>query len=943
MLSSGFFTAPRPASELQSQTYTDFECEITFRDRLLDEMFDESRNGTSLPYNPSYTILSPTRHHGSPTYHPSNVQEDRSTLEDQGWNSSDSVIDVTGTNSLSRASYNMDSGSDLDVLSERDVGTQREESPCSSRKGIKANRGGDKRSSSRRSVISENGSSPEMNDILSCASENSARHMAYDADNVYSRRRSCGPRSSSDSRKFFNVSCGQEDSFMEWDTQSSIQQHLSSKSRDSSRLQKRSKYVEKHRKSRRSTSKSRETNDKSACIVSNGKEHNHLYRKSYSSSKSYGDMSRSRSNRRSKSRSRDSSKFLNVSRTRSREREKNRRSRSSRSKSKEFTELSPVEDSKSRRLKKSGDTKSPRPRKSSNHSYSSRNKSKTIEEKDRSPADLSFTKEPSNRTSRTRSRSRESNWRKIFKSSRSGSRESSYSSVPARSMKTGEEYKSRSSKPRSSRSRLSRSRSRDTHKSKSKTSKRHEDSVSSTSRSRDSSSYSESRLRKTKKKSRKCRSRSKESSDFSMEYKCDISSESVRGSNAKKHSRRVFHKEKPMSRDVPDPEADHRKGDGSKENSPGTLIHEKLNGEGSTRKDNENRGSIAGTSVALQQKRRQVFYIDGDSSRKSHGACATQMNEKDGVELSRTRETNHVKSILVIEGGKSWSGNENRTQGINADGIDDGNDIGDRKETVSQKKLDHGSAIGNQDNICFSKVARGQSPEYNPVKIPSPKKNKIVKLKRRPYVVKTIGDTEHGCGSANERKHVVQNFEGEGGPVELLSESSSNVDNRVDPMTTHGIETCEDTSSGTETASMKQIRYSSVNNLLGITGEKHDDAVPGTSGHTDVDASKVTYTEPTINSLNSGTVTLHVTEGTKDFSSKAALDMAKSSPSTVSTNQIASESHNEAISAAAWNKNYLSTIAVIPSLPDNEIEASIRELDHRILLSKEALRDFSKK
>ena len=891
---------------LQSQTATNSEWDVSFRDRLLDEMFQESGDGPSPPLHssrPQFRPSSPTYHPSSPTYNPSNQQEDRGTLEDQRWSSSDSVIDVTGTSNVSRADVHLDS------LSSELI--RRFLNEDSSRNGSDCGHSGSRLSVRRKSVRDP-----------SPVGGGNARHMAKDNDMKTKRKPSSRSRSPA-SRSSLSLVCSEEDLNLRWGTRqnafmSSMQDPSRLQSRNSPQLHSRSEYREKYSRSRRS--KSRDSNERTEFLRSSYRRQKESYKSIRSNPKSYPDISRSRS----------------------KERRKDYSLRRSRSRSKDSV-LSNLEPRSHEFPKKKEDVRMSRSlsRESSNLSDLPRHRSKKAKKKLRSEVTMSKSSESNDRANLLGSISRE-NKREFSRSSRS--RESSYhsKSSESRSVKNMGKHRSRSS--RSPRSRICRSRSKDTEMrdSKSKKSWGNIDSERSTSRSRESSHSSKSRSRKAekKRKSRTSRSRSRDSNRvlYSKVETVDASSiNSCSGSSKKKSRRRVYYKGNPKSRENSNSDTDRHRSrkerrSYSKERACTALSEETLNGRDNARKDIE----IHESNRADEQTK--IYKI-------------VESPSKDGVPVSNSSNLQQVLSRpKTEEGGIDENGSKSGEQGENVGRIEDRKNVEDRDRNENENKIVAVNETRDENILRSARTVREKSPEYNPVKNLPQSKRRIVKIKRRPFGMKT-SDESHEKIAVTERRDCTENGE-EGGNsnkcLDLFSEKKRIEDesetvkyigeDEYSTLVTKSLENKVDVVNEHRYISVQQSPYNTVSDDLFAVAEENCnyDAIPALSGDKDIYMSKDTCIESNLSGVDNGAISLYTTDTDKMRLSPAGVDV-NTVLGTLSTNRDLTGTSDEVSSAATFDENYLSTIARIPSLDDSEIEASIKELDNKISLSKETL------
>ena len=534
----------------------------------------------------------------------SNQQKDRDVHDDQRSDSSESVIDVTGTANITQESIHLDA--------------------ISSKSGLHLERSSKKLQKksqrySRKEPV-ENGEH-----FKSSNSKLSGRHRAQGDKNTASKNYLSRSRSPT-SRTFSSYEYCQENL--------STQQPFYSKP---DLLQSRSKFRERYHQSRRSRSRSRDSSRKYTFSPYSQNAQKDSYRSGHSYPKSSLEFSQSGSRAhkkdnmtRSRSRSRESNKVLDnghsrsgkwrtvyrprssrsrskesadlhvvndsesrrsnkagITRSRSRSKESNKvlgnghsrsgkwrtvyRPRSSRSKSKESADLHVFNDSESRRSNKADITRSrSRSRESSNTAGSRRRKSKKSKKKRRSRA-VNLSIETSNPQDRSDSRPLEDAKKQVYNLSRSSSRESIYHSASSES-RLSKKSRRRSSRSRSPRSRSYKSRSpgsrsyrssskdTGTRNSKSNNSMSSKVSGSSMSRSQDSMQVSGARSGNAEKnyESRIDRPRSKESNNFSNRPRSDSVDESDKyhsTSTTKKCRRRVYYQKDSKSKEVSHTEA----------------------------------------------------------------------------------------------------------------------------------------------------------------------------------------------------------------------------------------------------------------------------------------------------------------------------------------------------------------------------------------------------
>ena len=1026
---------------LQPHPIIDVESDVLFRDRLLDEMFEESRIGSSPPYSPS-----------SPAYDPSNQQKDRSIHKDQVSDSGDSIIDVTGTASITQESMPCDSSS-----SESGLHLER-----SSRKLQKKNQGylrkelenGDHFKDSNSKFTGRrkgrNETSPEIDVGVPGTYKSYPRENADQCgDNASSKKHLSCSRSPSYRASLTNEHCQ--------DNQS-MQQAFYSKS---DLLQSRSKFPETYQQSRRSRSKSRDSSRKYAFSPYSQSSQTDSYRSGHYYSKSSLDFSQSSSrtprkdnfSRRSRSRSGESSIVLNNGRSRLGKWTTVYLPRSSRSRSKESADFN---DSESRRPNKTGITRSrSRSRESSNYAGSRRRKSRESKKKHRSKA-ISSSREASNLQEQSESRSivdakiqgcnvsrsasRESSCHSASSESRVSKnrrRRSSRSRLPrsrsykskspvsrshksrspgsrsyksrspgsrspgSRSYKSrspgsrshksrspgSRSYKSRSPgsrspgsrsyKSRSPGSRSYRSRSKDTgtRNSKSKNSMRSKFSGSSMSRSQDSTQVSELRSENAEEnyQSRIGRPRSREASNFCNKPRSDSTDGSDKyhpKSTTKKAHRRVYYQEDSKSKKVSLSETsktlskaesrsdseekaselftcrklskevlacrEHHRNDGRK---TGDVLQEsspKLPVVASS-KSEENTVDGDGTAVVqvtlpeedkdLQvSKVDDISHIEATCEKESHPNKST-CSVGDGSVLNQCLGSEGVcRSILAkldIGGISRWNTKEEMKEGSNIDIIENSNCI---KDIVGYDKQSSKDFEIKHPNTLHTETVRTRSPEFNPVKGKGRNTIKIVRIKRRPFsrslvqycesreMESTVGKSkEHDDEAISKTREKTECSEGKRFGALLHCEKR---DSELGSTLVAKLRE-EETGISNETNSIyiDQNRHNRVNKFLENETKpiKNTDEVPPL--RRDVAESQNTQAESVSSSVGNGkdALRLHTNEDIYTHSTdKAELN----------------------------DQNSLSTVMTMPSIADAEIEASVKELDHRMSQSKETLNDL---
>ena len=689
----------------QSHLEVETETEVSFRDRLLDEVFEEGRSAVS------------------PPLHSINSQQGGGTLEDQGWSSSDSVIDVTGPfvhkppREHSRGKRPQKRGDFVyvgrregeDVLSDADLSVARTAgrhtyfNSDSSSEPVKQS---DQRRK-RRNYTSEESTrnktqssrfreSSENNVSLSRERNREERHRNRQSncdispEIVFRNSRPLSEndrnsssvggsssikrtsRSRSPTHRLMSVlGYSRQDSGNSGvaDTMPLIRETSCSKSSDTSKYESASKDRKRFNRSQYSRSRSSDDSEDSR---STHKRPGDFYRTRRSRSKSTeiykrGAVSSSRSkerkreysSRRSRSRSRDSSKYYNLSEYKPKDRKTSPQRNKSRSRSRESNRLSKLHKSKSKKSMISLESRRSRSRSRASSQFSKLSESRPKNDGKRH---------------RVRSRSRSREFNNLTHHSHSRLIEIKEKHNETRFRESGHQFKPLESSSRGSdrrhRSRLSRSRSRESQKHLKKNSNRKRSNIHSDSRTMSLSIDNE----KEERHSKDCGLKVLEERDFSKDRYEELASD--------------------------------KKGN----------------------RTNKNRITVSYTHC----------FPDYLSEKNVLKSSARSVGQSEVHEIEDRHGTGSVDAGWIENGNGSGDGKqtgngsvaEKQTGNGNESTESDEKECGNAKENGSSKEA--GEEI-KKNGISSCRVERENSPEYNPVENSSQVKSKVVKIKRRVY------------------------------------------------------------------------------------------------------------------------------------------------------------------------------------------------------------------